>query len=65
LIKISKNSNKELKKVKREKESLVIKLFESHALIDSLKSENIVLFNIIDTFENKLKESKDLLKKIL
>jgi cell fate (sporulation/competence/biofilm development) regulator YmcA (YheA/YmcA/DUF963 family) len=55
----SKISHKELKKVKQEKKSL----FESHALIDSLRSENTMLFNIIDTFENKLKESDDLLKK--
>jgi cell division protein FtsB len=45
-------SPKELKKVKQEK-----------ALIDSLRSENTMLFNIIDTLENKLKESEDLLKK--
>jgi hypothetical protein len=32
-------------------------------LIDSLKSENTMLFDIIDTLENKLKESEDLLKK--
>jgi hypothetical protein len=44
---------------------LIIKLSESHALIDSLKSENTMLFNTIDTLENKLKESKDLLKIIL
>jgi len=30
-----------------------------------LKSKNTMLFDIIDTLENKLKESKDLLKKIL
>jgi len=30
-----------------------------------LKSENTMLFNIIDTLENKLKEPDDLLKKIL
>jgi hypothetical protein len=65
LSKISKNSNKELKKVKQEKESLIIKLSESHALIDSLKSENTIMFNTIDTLENKLKESEDILKKIL
>jgi hypothetical protein len=38
-------------------------LSESHALIDSLKSENTMLFHIIDKLENKLKESEDLLKK--
>lgn len=38
ISKISKNFNKELKKVKQEKESLIIKLFESHPLINSLKS---------------------------
>jgi len=55
-------SPKELKKVKQEKESLIVQLSESHALIDSLRSENTMLFNIIDTLENKLKESEDLLK---
>jgi len=63
LSKNYKNSNKELKKVKQEKESLIIKLSESHALIDSLKSENTMLFNTIDTLENKLKEYEDLLKR--
>jgi hypothetical protein len=48
--------------VKQEKESLSVQLSESHALIDSLRSENTMLFNIIDTLENKLKESEDLLK---
>jgi hypothetical protein len=56
-------SPKELKKVKQEKESLIVQLSESHALIDSLRYENTMLFNIIDTLENKLKESEDLLKK--
>jgi predicted nucleic acid-binding Zn-ribbon protein len=65
LSKNSKNSIKELKKVKQEKESLIIKLSESHVLIDSLKSENTMMFNTIDTLENKLKESEDLLKRIL
>jgi anion-transporting ArsA/GET3 family ATPase len=61
-LELSKNFNKELKKVKEEKESLILKLSESHALIDYLKSENTMLFDIIDTLENKLKESEDLLK---
>jgi hypothetical protein len=56
-------SPKELKKVKQEKKSLIVQLLESHALIDSLRSENTMLFNIIDTLENKLRESEDLLKK--
>jgi len=55
-------SPKDLKKVKQEKESLIVQLSESHALIESLRSENTMLFNIIDTLENKLKESEDLLK---
>jgi hypothetical protein len=59
----SKVSHNELKKVKQEKESLIVQLSESHALIDSLRSENTMLFDIIDTLENKLKESEDLLKK--
>jgi hypothetical protein len=50
----SKVSHKELKKVKQEKECLIVQL-----------SENTMLFDIIDTFENKLKESENLLKKIL
>jgi phosphoribosylpyrophosphate synthetase len=59
----SKVSHKKLKKVKQEKKSLIVQLSESHALIDSLKYENTMLFDIIDTLENKLKESEDLLKK--
>ena len=42
---------------------LVTKLFESHALIDSLKSENLVLSFKVDLLENKLKESKTCLEK--
>jgi len=63
LSKTSKTSDKELEKVKQEKESLIIQYYESHVLIDSLKSENDMLFKTIDTLENKLKESKDPLKK--
>jgi len=65
LSKNSKNSNKELKKVRQEKEFLIIKLSESHALIDSLKSKNTILFDTIDTLENKLKASEYLLKNSL
>jgi chromosome segregation ATPase len=64
LSKISKNFNKELKKVKQEKESLIIKLSKFHALIDYLKSDNTMLFDSIDTLENKLKECDDHLKKL-
>jgi len=53
----SKVSHKELEKVKQEKESLIVQLSESHALIDSLKSENTVLFYIIDSLENKLEKN--------
>jgi len=42
-------SPKELKNVNQEKESLIVQLSKSHALIDSLKSENTMLFDIIDT----------------
>jgi len=42
---------------------LILQLSESHVLIDSLKSENTLLFDIVDALENKLKESVDLLKK--
>jgi hypothetical protein len=59
-------SPKELKKVKQENESLIVQLFDSHALIDSLKSENTVLFQIIDSLEKKLKKfSSDNLKSML
>jgi hypothetical protein len=59
-------SPKELKKVKQEKESLIIQLSESHVLIDSLKSKNTMLLNIIDALENKLaKFSSDNLKSML
>jgi hypothetical protein len=61
--KLFKKSNKELKKIKQEKESLILQLSESHVLIDSLKSENTMLFDIVDALENKLKESEDLLEK--
>jgi hypothetical protein len=42
---------------------LIVQLSESHALIDSLRSENTMLFDIIDKLENNLKESEDFLKK--
>jgi hypothetical protein len=58
--KLFKKSNKELKKIKQEKESLILQLSESHVLIDSLKSENTMLSDIVDALENKLKESEDL-----
>jgi hypothetical protein len=61
--KLFKKSNKELNKIKQEKESLILQLSESHVLIDSLKSENTMLFDTIDALEKKLKESEDLLKK--
>lgn len=61
--KLFKKSNKELKKIKQEKESLILQLSESHVLIDSLKSENTMLFDTVDALENKLKKSEDLLKK--
>jgi hypothetical protein len=60
--KLFKKSNKELKKIKKEKESLILQLSESDVLIDYLKSENTMLFDIVDVLENKLKESEDLLK---
>jgi hypothetical protein len=63
--KLFKKSNKELKKIKQEKESLILQLSESYVLIDSLKSENTMLFDIVDALENKLKDSEDLLKNSL
>jgi hypothetical protein len=56
-------SPKDLIKVKQEKKSLIVQLSESHVLIDSLKSENTMLFEIIGTLENKLKESENILNK--
>jgi hypothetical protein len=47
LSKIYKNSYEELKEVKREKESLVIQLSESHVLINSLKFENTMLIETV------------------
>jgi len=59
-------SPKELKKVKQEKESLIIQLSESHVLIDSLKYENTMLLNTVDALENKLEKfSSDNLKSML
>jgi predicted glycosyltransferase len=52
----SKFFHKELKNVKQEKEFLVVQLSESHALIDYLRSENTMLFDIIDSLEKKLKK---------
>jgi hypothetical protein len=61
--KLFKKSNKELKKIKQEKESLILQLSESHVLIESLKYENTMLFDTVDALENKLKESEDLSEK--
>jgi hypothetical protein len=49
--------------VKQEKESLTVEFSESLVLIDSLRFENTMLFDIINTLETKLKESENLLKK--
>jgi hypothetical protein len=35
---------------------LILQLSVSHILIDSLKSENTMLFDTVDALENKLKE---------
>jgi GTP-binding protein EngB required for normal cell division len=59
-------SPKELKKVKQEKESLIIQFSESHVLIDTLKSENTLLLNTFNELENKLEKfSSDNLKTML
>jgi hypothetical protein len=59
-------SLKELKKVKQEKESLIIQLSESHVLIESLKSKNTMFLNTINELENKLEKfSSDNLKSML
>jgi len=53
-------SLKKLKDVKHEKKTLVIKLHESHALVDSLKYKNTVLVENNKSLENELKDSKEL-----
>jgi hypothetical protein len=59
-------SPKELKKVKQEKESLIVQFSESHVLIDSLRSKNTMWVNIIDELENKLEKfSSENLKSML
>jgi len=62
--KLFKKSNRELKKIKQEKWSLILQLSESHALSDYLTSENTMLFDTVDALENKLKESEGLLDKL-
>jgi predicted nucleic acid-binding Zn-ribbon protein len=57
--KLFKKSNRELKKIKQEKESLFLQLSELHVLINSLKSENTMLFDTVDALENKLNETED------
>jgi len=52
--------------VKQEKEYLIVHLSESHVWIDSLRSENTILLNIIDALENKLEKfSSNNLKSML
>jgi predicted nucleic acid-binding Zn-ribbon protein len=63
ISKLFRKFNKELKKIKQEKESLILQLSESQVLIGSLKSENTLHFDTVDALENKLKESEDLLEK--
>jgi predicted nucleic acid-binding Zn-ribbon protein len=63
ISKLFRKFNKELKKIKQEKESLILQLSESQVLIGSLKSENTLHFDTVDAVENKLKESEDLLEK--
>jgi hypothetical protein len=62
--KLFKKSNKELKKIKQEKDFLILQLSELQVLIDSLKSENTMLFDTVDALENKLKELEDHLEKL-
>jgi hypothetical protein len=59
-MKFYKISLKKLKDVKHEKKTLVIKLHESHALVDSLKYKNTVLVENNKSLENELKDSKEL-----
>jgi len=59
-MKINKISRKKLNDVEHEKESLIAKLSESHALVDSLKSEITVLVENNQSLENELKGYKEL-----
>ena len=57
------NCLKDFQDLEHVNKSLVTKLFESHALFDSLKYENLVLDSKVDLLENKLKESETRLEK--
>jgi hypothetical protein len=52
-----------LNEVAHENESLIVKLFDSHVLIDSFKSENCVLVEKAKSLENELGMSKSQLEK--
>jgi hypothetical protein len=45
--KLFKKSNRELKKIKQEKEPLILQLSKLHVLIDSLKFENTMLLILL------------------
>jgi hypothetical protein len=63
-MKINKISRKKLNDVEHEKESLVTKLSESHAFVDPLKFENIVLVENNKSLDNELKDCKELSHKL-
>lgn len=65
LKKLNKRTFKKLNEVELEKENLLAKLDDLHALFDKLKHENIVLNEQIKSLDNELEESKHHLKKTL
>lgn len=52
-------SFKGIREVEDENESLLVKLSDSHALVDALKSENSMLIDFVKSLENELKDSKE------
>lgn len=62
---MNKNTFKKINEVELEKENLLAKLDDSHAVVDKLKLEIAMLNEQNKSLENDLKDSKDHLKRIL
>lgn len=65
LKKLNKNTFKKINEVELEKENLLAKLDDSHAVVDKLKLEIAMLNEQNKSLENDLKDSKDHLERIL
>jgi arginyl-tRNA synthetase len=63
LQKLNKKTSKKLNEIELEKENMLVKLNDARAACDKLKSENTMLVEKNKSLENKLKDSKDHLKK--